>query len=498
MSMLYYFFSIEEKRNAYLFDDLKIAEYPDILQFQNQYPVILISMKDLKSRTYEMQVRMFSLLIQEIITKFSFLTKSDALTEIEKKKLNNLIHENADESELQLSLKFLTQCLYHYFHKKVIILIDEYDVPLQSAYLHGYYDKMVIFLGNVFSSTLKTNDYLEKGILTGCLRIGKESIFTGLNNFSVYSVLDEAAATYFGFTQEEVNELLESYQLTDFAEPMKNWYNGYLFGKTAIYNPWSVLKYVNKLLTSEDKTPSIFWGNTSGNDIVYRYIQQADQQMKSEFESLMRHQSIVKHIQQDLTYRDMDDIQNIYSFMIMTGYLKAIGKEGTDYRISLPNNEIHEIFNNSFIRYFQDFTSTRRNDFVYCLKHHKIEEAQSLLNQMLYHSLSYFDNHENFYHGFLVGLLQGYHIKSNREAGYGRFDLVIYGETIDDTCIVIECKHSGSMRSLKKDSEKAALQIEDKKYIEEILDEGYLHCIGYGIAFYKKSCLISVVPNALT
>lgn len=498
MSMLYYFFSIEEKSNAYLFDGLKIAEYPDILQFQNQYPVILISMKDLKSRTYEMQVRMFSLLIQEIITKFSFLKKSDALTEIEKKKLGNLIHENADESELQLSLKILTQCLYHYFHKKVIILIDEYDVPLQSAYLHGYYDKMVIFLGNVFSSTLKTNDYLEKGILTGCLRIGKESIFTGLNNFSVYSVLDEAAATYFGFTQEEVNELLASYQFTDFAEPMKNWYNGYLFGKTAIYNPWSVLKYVNKLLTSEDKTPSIFWGNTSGNDIVYRYIQQADQQMKSEFESLMQHQSIVKHIQQDLTYRDMDDIQNIYSFMLMTGYLKAIGKEGTDYRISLPNNEIHEIFNNSFIRYFQDFTSTRRNDYVYCLKHHKIEEAQSLLNQMLYHSLSYFDNHENFYHGFLVGLLQGYHIKSNREAVYGRFDMVIYGETIDDTCIVIECKHSGSMRSLKKDSEKAALQIEDKKYIEEILDEGYLHCIGYGIAFYKKSCLISVVPNALT
>lgn len=271
MSMLYYFFSIEEKRNAYLFDGLKIAEYPDILQFQNQYPVILISMKDLKSRTYEMQVRMFSLLIQEIITKFSFLTKNDALTEIEKK-LDNLIHENADESELQLSLKFLTQCLYHYFHKKVIILIDEYDVPLQSAYLYGYYDKMVIFLGNVFSSTLKTNDYLEKGILTGCLRIGKESIFTGLNNFSVYSVLDEAAATYFGFTQEEVNELLELYQLTDFAEPMKNWYNGYLFGKTAIYNPWSVLKYVNKLLTSEDKSPSAFWGNTSSNDIVYQYI----------------------------------------------------------------------------------------------------------------------------------------------------------------------------------------------------------------------------------
>lgn len=266
LSMLYYFFSVCEQDNAYLFRHLKIADYPKMMQFQNQYPVIFISMKDLKNRTYEMQIRMFSLLIQEIAMKFSFLTERDALTEIEKKRLNKLLYENADESELQLAIKFLTQCLYHYFHKKVIILIDEYDVPLQSAYLHGYYDKMVIFLGNVFSSTLKTNDYLEKGILTGCLRIGKESIFTGLNNFSVYSVLDEVAATYFGFTQEEVNELLELYQLTDFAEPMKNWYNGYLFGKTAIYNPWSVLKYVNKLLTSEDKSPSAFWGNTSSND----------------------------------------------------------------------------------------------------------------------------------------------------------------------------------------------------------------------------------------
>lgn len=172
-----------------------------------------------------------------------------------------------------------------------------------------------------------------------------------------------------------MNNLLSSYQLSAYSDLVKSWYNGYLFGNTEIYNPWSVLKYVNKLLTSEDKSLSAFWGNTSSNDIVYQYIQQADQQMKSEFESLMQHQSIVKHIQQDLTYRDMDDIQNIYSFMLMTGYLKTIGKEETDYRISLPNNEIYEIFNNSFIRYFQDFTSTRRNDFVHCLKHHDVNQA---------------------------------------------------------------------------------------------------------------------------
>ncbi|MEI3148352.1 MAG: PD-(D/E)XK nuclease domain-containing protein [Merdibacter sp.] len=217
--------------------------------------------------------------------------------------------------------------------------------------------------------------------------------------------------------------------------------------------------------------------------------------MKSEFEELIKGKSIVKHIKQDLTYRDMDDIQNIYSFMLMTGYLKAIGKEGADYQICLPNLEVHEIFKNTFVRYFQNFTSVRRNDFVHCLKHHDVNQAQSLLNQMLYHSLSYFDNHENFYHGFLVGLLQGYHIKSNREAGDGRFDLVIYGETIDDPCIVIECKHSETMRSLKADSERTARQIIDKRYIDEILDEGYLQCIGYGIAFCKKSCLITSVSS---
>lgn len=300
------------------------------MQFQNQYPVILICMKDLKNRTYEMQIRMFSLLIQEIAMKFSFLTESDALTEIEKKRLNKLLYENADESELQLAIKFLTQCLCHHFHKKVILLIDEYDVPLQSAYLHGYYDKMVIFLGNVFSSSLKTNDYLEKGILTGCLRIARESIFTGLNNFSVYSVLDETASSCFGFTQDEVNDLLSTYQLSAYSNLVKSWYNGYLFGNTEIYNPWSILKYVNK---------------------------------------------------------------------------------------------------------------------------------------------------------------------TNREAGDGRFDLVIYGETIDDPCIVIECKHSETMRSLKADSERAARHIIDKRYINEILNEGYLQCIGYGIAFCKKSCLITSVSS---
>ena len=283
---------------------------------------------------------------------------------------------------------------------------------------------MVIFLGNVFSSSLKTNDYLEKGILTGCLRIARESIFTGLNNFSVYSALDETASSCFGFTQDEVNDLLSTYQLSAYSNLVKSWYNGYLFGNTEIYNPWSVLKYVNKLLTSEDKSPSAFWGNTSSNDIVYQYIQQADQQMKYEFEELIKGKSIVKYIKQDLTYRDMDDIQNIYSFMLMTGYLKVIGKERADYQICLPNLEVHEIFKNTFVRYFQDFTSVRRNDFVHCLKHHDVNQAQSLPNQMLYHSLSYFDNHENFYHGFLVGLLQGYHINSNREAGDGVVDLV--------------------------------------------------------------------------
>ena len=435
LSMLYYFFSVCEQDNAYIFRHLKIADYPKMMQVQNQYPVIFISMKDLKNRTYEMQIRMFSLLIQEIAMKFSFLTESDALTEIEKKRLDKLLYENANESELQLAIKFLTQCLCHHFHKKVILLIDEYDVPLQSAYLHGYYDKMVIFLGNVFSSSLKTNDYLEKGILTGCLRIARESIFTGLKNFSVYSALDETASSCFGFTQDEVNDLLSTYQLSAYSNLVKSWYNGYL-GK-----------------------------------------------------------SIVKYIKQDLTYRDMDDIQNIYSFMLMTGYLKVIGKEGADYQICLSNLEVHEIFKNTFVRYFQDFTSVRRNDFVHCLKHHDVNQAQSLLNQMLYHSLSYFGNHENFYHGFLVGLLQGYHIKSNREAGDGRFDLVIYGEMIDDPCIVIECKHSETMRSLKADSERADRQIIDKRYIDEILDEGYLQCIGYGIAFCKKSCLITSVSS---
>ena len=506
LSMLYYFFSNKEKENSYLFERLNISKDKEILKHQNQYPVIFLTLKDMQYLNFEDQKKQFAILIKELILKNIELLDSSIIDEADYNILNDFRFLKPDEVQLKNSLKILSNCLYKHYQQKVIILIDEYDVPLQSAYNNGYYDEMVDFLRSIFSSALKTNDALERGILTGCLRIAKESIFTGLNNFTVRSITSQYACDCFGFTQEEIDDLLDYYDLINKRDEIKDWYDGYLFDKTEIYNPWSVLNYIKELLGDKDFHAISFWANTSSNDLVRQYIENATMKMKEQFEELINGKSIIKKITPELTYREMnfksskDMNDNVYSFLLFTGYLKIKEKvyennelvEDT-YKLVIPNKEVKKIYENIFIKWFREYQNERDSNFIDALIQEDVTKANSILQDVLLQSISYYDNYESFYHGFMVGFLNadGYEVKSNRESGEGRFDLAVLPYSILNTAIVIECKYSNSIKELRKDSKEASNQIIEKRYIEGLRDEGYENVIGYGISFYKKQCIIT-------
>lgn len=491
MSMLYYFFSNKEKENSYLFEGLNIQHNSEAMKHQNQYPVIFLSLKEMTNLSYERQLNAFSNIIYELLEKNLELLESDHLTDITKNKLNSLHSETASIEDLSTSLRIISQAMFAHYHEKVIILIDEYDVPMQAAYQNDYYDKMVDFLRSVFSSSLKTNDALEKGIMTGCLRISKESIFTGLNNFSSYSILDNIANECFGFTTKEVEQLLSDYQLSQSMNEVREWYYGYRFGDLEIYNPWSTLSYVKYRIRDVSFRPVSFWANTSSNSIVMQYIQSGDRRLRNEFEQLMNGQSIIKDIKAELTYREMDNINNIYSFLLLTGYLKAINDLGDHrYELVIPNREVYEIYRQSFMSYFRDYASARKNTLYQELISGNEASVNEVLNDILMRSISYYDNQESFYHEFLVGLLNDHEVISNREVGDGRFDLCILPDSILGTVVIIECKHSLSDDDLIEDAVDGAKQIADRNYFGEKRFKKYAHAVGYGISFNKKQCYV--------
>lgn len=482
MSMLYYFFSIKEKENAYLFDGLNISKNKDALKVQNKYPTIFISLKEMKSLTFDAQISSFSNVIYELLEKNLEILSSDQLSDTTKDILNKLHNRSSSAEDLKISLRVITNALYTYYHQKVIVLIDEYDVPLQAAYQNNYYEEMVEFLRSVFSSTLKTNDALEKGVMTGCLRISKESIFTGLNNIS---------SEFFGFTELEVKQLLKDYNLSEKMGEVKKWYDGYQFGNKEIYNPWSTLMYVKNITQDVSFKPISFWANTSGNDLVVKYIQNGDKKLRKEFDVLMSGQSLIKYIKPELTYREMDNINNIYSFLLLTGYLKVIKDRGENqYELVIPNKEVYEIYKQSFMSYFEDYTTSKKNELYQELVDGDAKKVNLLLNDILLRSISYFDNQESFYHGFLVGLLNDYEVVSNRESGNGRFDVCVLPENILGTVVLIECKHSISEDDLIDDAKEGARQIVEQKYLEEHRFKKYENAVGYGISFYKKQCYV--------
>ena len=498
MSMLYYFFSIKEKENAYLFDDLNITKNKDALKVQNKYPTIFISLKEMKNLTFDAQISSFSNVIYELLEKNLEILSSDQLSDTTKDILNKLHNRSSSAEDLKISLRVITNALYTYYQQKVIVLIDEYDVPLQAAYQNNYYEEMVEFLRSVFSSALKTNDALEKGVMTGCLRISKESIFTGLNNFTAYSVLNNISSEFFGFTELEVKQLLKDYNLSEKMDEVKEWYDGYQFGNKEIYNPWSTLMYVKNITQDVSFKPISFWANTSGNDLVVKYIQNGDKKLRKEFDVLMSGQSLIKYIKPELTYREMDNINNIYSFLLLTGYLKAIKDRGENqYELVIPNKEVYEIYKQSFMSYFEDYTTSRKGELYQELVDGDAKKVNLLLNDILLRSISYFDNQESFYHGFLVGLLNDYEVVSNKESGNGGFDVCVLPENILGTIVLIECKHSISEDDLIDDAKEGARQIVEQKYLEEHKFKKYENAIGYGISFYKKQCyVVKVVYNS--
>lgn len=496
MSMLYYFFSIKEKENAYLFDGLNILKNKDALKHQNKYPTIFISLKEMKSLTFDAQISSFSNVIYELLEKNLEILSSDQLSDTTKDILKKLHNRSSSFEDLKISLRVITNALYTYYQQKVIVLIDEYDVPLQAAYQNNYYEEMVEFLRSVFSSALKTNDALEKGVMTGCLRISKESIFTGLNNFTAYSVLNNISSESFGFTELEVKQLLKDYNLSEKMDEVKEWYDGYQFGNKEIYNPWSTLMYVKNITQDVSFKPISFWANTSGNDLVVKYIQNGDKKLRKEFDVLMNGQSLVKYIKPELTYREMDNINNIYSFLLLTGYLKVIKDRGENqYELVIPNKEVYEIYRQSFMSYFEDYTTSRKGELYQELVDGDAKKVNLLLNDILLRSISYFDNQESFYHGFLVGLLNDYEVVSNKESGNGRFDVCVLPENILGTIVLIECKHSISEDNLIDDAKEGARQIVEQKYLEEHKFKKYEKAIGYGISFYKKQCYVVKVEH---
>ena len=487
MSMLYYFFSNQED-SFNLFKDLNIAKDAEAMKHLNKYPVISISLKELSNRSFDNSISHFKSLISSYIDKNQYLLTSENISEVNRNKILKLYDETGDIADYQQSLKLLSDCLYTHFNEEVIILIDEYDVPLRYAHQYGYYDDMLDFIRPLFSSALKTNDYLFKGIMTGCLRIAKESVFTGLNNFRTDSILSYDDEVYFGFTEEEVKSILDEYNMPEKFKDIKDWYDGYLFGDKEVYNPWSALQYIDDAKNRDDLKPSSYWANTSGNDIIYDFLKHSDPALRNNFEKLVNGEAIEATIYPEMTYRELDDKEMIYSYLLVTGYLKATKDLGDNkYELMIPNKEIRYIYTSYFRKYIVSLQDTYSSKFCNSLIKGDANEAEMELNDFLFKTVSFHDYGEDYYHGLIIGMLNNFELLSNREFGLGRPDIVAYNP---NATLCIEIKKADRLKDLDKSADEAIRQIKDKKYVEGLKSFGYRNIKAYGIAFFDKSCCV--------
>ena len=510
MSMLQYYF--EDRRdeftgekidNSYLFEGLNIkAEGEKYTKDMGKYPVINLSLKSAKQRSLDLA---FQCIREEISNEFKrhkYIIESDVL-KAEKEHFMKIVNNDKDMSLYITALKFLSNCLNKYHNEKVIILIDEYDVPLENAFFEGFYNEMISFIRSLFESALKTNPSLEFSVITGCLRISRESIFTGLNNLKIISILDDRYAEHFGFTDDEVVKICRDYNMNQKYETIKQWFNGYIFGETNVYNPWSVMQYVDDLKANINKLPKSYWANTSSNSIVKSLIERADDITKGEIEALIEGKTIEKPVHEDITYDDVyDSLDNLWNFMFFTGYFKKISErmdENTQEKfveLAIPNLEVKYIFRTKILKWFNEqikLCDMTKMFNAIVDKNPEVFEVE--LNNLLLDTISFNDAYENFYHGFLAGVLsnmKGYIVKSNREGGTGRSDLFIKSVSRRGIAIVIEFKIANDIDDLEKKADEAIEQIEDRRYDMELRSEGYKNIFKYGIAFYKKDCLIKI------
>ncbi|MBE6842029.1 MAG: AAA family ATPase, partial [Ruminococcus sp.] len=501
LSMIQRFFEKTEESNAYLFENLKISrEGEEYLKHQGKYPVITISLKGMKQETFEGALYNFKYSVMSEYNRHSEILKSDKLSPGNRKHFEDVYYvKETDEFIFYNALRLLSDCLCEAYGKNVIILIDEYDVPLENAYFCGFYDKMVSFIRSVFESVLKTNPSLEFAILTGCLRISKESIFTGLNNLKVYPITENIFSQYFGFTQEEVEELAVSYDLADRLPEMKEWYDGYRFGKTEIYNPWSIIQYISSATGGNEISCKPYWINTSSNSIVHQLVSQSNQQTRNKIETLIAGGSVSAEINENTVYADINvNSEDIWSFLLFTGYLKQIKSEFTGRKtiseMVIPNVEVLTVYENTIMRWFEDIVlKESTSELLNCFVSENVEGVQSEINRWLRKSISFHDARENFYHGFLLGLLSGddkYDVKSNRENGDGRTDITICEYQTRKIAVVIEIKTAERFGELEKRCEDGLRQIEENRYAEQLKDDWYEKVITYSVSFNGKTCKV--------
>ena len=509
LSMLKSFFEIDS--DPTLFDGLEIVQERELCEkYMGKFPVISISLKSVDGQSFEAALAALRTVIGNEAGRFRFLRESDLLDDVDKMAYNRLIHVDMESaadyamSDFTLvdSLKTLSRLLSRHYNQKVILLIDEYDVPLDKAFQAGYYDEMVSLIRNMLGNVLKTNEYLYFAVLTGCLRISKESIFTGLNNLKVHTISDVRYDEFFGFTDTDVDEVLKCYGLSSYKNVIRDWYDGYRFGNVDVYCPWDVLNYCDELLINPEAEPENYWANTSGNDLVRRLLKKADQTTRDEIEELINGSNIVKEIRQELTYRDVEDsIENIWSVLYSTGYLTQRSRlPGRKMELALPNREVKELFINLVKDWFQEMTladSEKINRFCAAFPAKDAAAIQDMLSDYLWDSISVRDTavrsdmKENFYHGMVLGLLRrqgNWLIRSNAETGEGYSDISVC--TPDRTGIVIELKYADD-GNLEASCEEALKQIEDKKYAEGLKRRGMKKIIRYGIAFCKKDCMVA-------
>lgn len=513
MSMLKSFFEIGADES--LFDGLYISKNKELCaEHMGKYPVIFISLKDVEGLSYDEAFDSLVRIIGNEISRVSFLSDSEKLSELEHEMFRGLtVMKDGkyifDKDKLTSSLRLVSQLLYQHYGQKTVIIIDEYDVPLDKAFQNGYYNEMVSLIRGIFGQALKTNEYLQFAVLTGCLRISKESIFTGLNNFKILSIADARFDEQFGFTDDEVRLLLSNYGLSSHIEEVKEWYDGYHFGNADVYCPWDVINHVDNLKADDKARPQAYWINSSSNNLVKRLINIADLSTKDEIERLIAGEAIEKAICLELTYDEIDNnIDNIWSVLYTTGYLTKVGEvkmadsESYAYKLIIPNKEVREVFILQIQEWFKGVAS-KDNDDMKVLSQAILDSddtvIQKQLNIIMSRMISILDTKapddmkENFYHGLLLGLLRGSNpdwlIKSNRESGDGFSDIIIRPEN-PDAGIIIEVKYADSFSGLENACKKAMAQIRDKRYDEVLREEGRCDILAYGISFNKKRCMV--------
>ena len=536
LSMIRTFFELEYDRdgnvvdNRRYFSDMKIEQCEDIMPMLGQYPVIKLSLKSAKQPNF---YTAFLKLREEILSEYSrhyYIHDSDKIDDSTLSLLNEIFDCHTDwekkyrslrterekkESLMEecarysTSVRLLSECLKQHHGRNVIILIDEYDVPLENAYFTGFYDKMVGFIRSLFESALKTNDALERAVVTGCLRISKESIFTGLNNLEVCSVRNTSFDEYFGFTQQETEAILDHYGLTENVAIVKEWYDGYLFGNAEVYNPWSVIKYISEHRDNPSRFPEPYWANTSSNSIIKELVYNANEDVKRELEGLIAGGTIEKRIHEDITYGDIHDSEdNLWNFLFFTGYMKKVSErqdpEHNDIYLTMciPNREVRWIYSNQISDWFDRIVkSTDRTELYNAIRNKDADTIADIMQELFKKSISTFDSSESFYHGYMLSLLLGmpdYAARSNREAGDGRPDIILYPDGRKDPAYIFEIKVRKKFNEMDDGLQEAFDQIRDKRYEDGILEEGYAGVISFGVCFCKKSCIAGLFCDRTT